>query len=316
MKGFFVLSGLIAIIISGCTHLSTKPPTAKTTSTVTSKNSSVSQKTPPSNNLQKKTIKRTEVKKAVAKKTPTIKKPADRKTVHTKPKSTPLPLNTKTPVSPITKAPSTKKVEPIKKAQTKNNRPISTKTTKKTNLKKTAVIAKPKPTLPLPSKNTQPPLQAPPPIKVTLESLPLYFKGWTLDYANNILDSTQQCILNSASSTLEDGAGGTPFYLQVTPQTIVAVTKSNIDLKYPDTGIQIDLNKKRVVDRLFNETSVIFEKSIYTLLTQLKQGQLATVTLGFWPTWPISQSHQALIELNEFSQAYQALLACNRISKN
>jgi len=149
--------------------------------------------------------------------------------------------------------------------------------------------------------------------QIALESLPLQFENWTLDHNTSLLDKKLSCVLNSASTTLEDGAGGTPFFLQVTSKAIVAFTKSNIDLQYPDTGMQIDLNPIVVVDRRLNETSAVFENKVNTLIEQFKQGQQATVTLGFWPSWPMSQSYQALIDLTAFPQAYQALLACNQI---
>jgi len=149
--------------------------------------------------------------------------------------------------------------------------------------------------------------------QIALESLPLQFDNWTLDQKSILLDRQLHCVLSSNKLKLEDGAGGTPFYLQITDQGVVAVTKSNIDLKYPDTGLQIDTNSRIQVDRTISETAVVFEKNSSTLINQFRLGKLATVTLGFWPSWPMTQSYQAQIDLKSFPKAYQALLACNQL---
>ena len=251
-----------------------------------------------------------------------------------KPITTAKPAPTNIPIATVTTITKTQPKTTQAKVATKPT--ITTKTTiKPTTVKKPkpklkpktkTVTAKPKAT-PAPTKMTTAATTPDPTLEISdqlhlanqplpqiaLESLPLQFDNWTLDQKSILLDRQLHCVLSSNKLKLEDGAGGTPFYLQITDQGVVAVTKSNIDLKYPDTGLQIDTNSRIQVDRTISETAVVFEKNSSTLINQFRLGKLATVTLGFWPSWPMTQSYQAQIDLKSFPKAYQALLACNQL---
>ena len=336
MKRNFIVISILALVISGCVQIPTyskKSDSSKNRDTALAEEAQVVKKP--------QTIKQTKIEQAAIKPEtkPLAKVASSQNTVPLKPASVSPPVkrkvttlpgqkiesksirSTSPTVSINTKPVATAKAKSTAKPLVLNTHQSTSKLNSKINSKKmdAPTIAQNMPVVPdklrtlaIEETETVSPVSLTTP-QIALESLPLQFENWTLDHNTSLLDKKLSCVLNSASTTLEDGAGGTPFFLQVTSKAIVAFTKSNIDLQYPDTGMQIDLNPKVVVDRRLNETSAVFEKKVNTLIEQFKQGQQATVTLGFWPSWPMSQSYQALIDLTTFPQAYQALLACNQI---
>lgn len=151
-----------------------------------------------------------------------------------------------------------------------------------------------------------------PDIKMDLNALPITYFQWVVDYAVLPKSNHIQCSLRTKSLTMDDGEGGTPVYLSVGQNGVQAVTKSNIDMEYPGSGLQIDMNPRHNVDKVQKETIAVFEKDWPKLLEEIKSGQHATVTLGFWPTWPMTHTYSVTFDLDHFAAAWRALQTCQQ----
>ncbi|MEZ5508862.1 MAG: hypothetical protein R3F47_03045 [Gammaproteobacteria bacterium] len=150
----------------------------------------------------------------------------------------------------------------------------------------------------------------PAPIKVSLDNLPLTIgDAW-------ILDRTEaSCSLASKPVQLDDGQGGTPVTLQITPDSLRITTISDIDTTYEKTGITIDQHAHFDLETVERRTNLVFTRQKNRLLNVMQNGQQFTLTLGFWPTWPQTQTYSVDIPLQGFASAMTALNTCNRLLK-
>lgn len=148
----------------------------------------------------------------------------------------------------------------------------------------------------------------PAPIKVSLDNLPLTIgDAW-------ILDRTEaSCSLSSKPVQLDDGQGGTPVTLQITPDSLRITTISDIDTTYEKTGITIDQHEHFDLETVDRRTNLVFTRQKNRLLNVMQNSQQFTLTLGFWPTWPQTQTYSVDIPLQDFASAMTALNTCNRL---
>ena len=151
-----------------------------------------------------------------------------------------------------------------------------------------------------------------PDIKMSLDALPITYFQWVVDYAVLPKSNHIQCSLRTKPLTMDDGEGGTPVYLSVGQNGVQAVTKSNIDMAYTGSGLQIDMNPRHDVDKVQKETIAVFEKDWPKILEEIKSGQHATLTLGFWPTWPMTHTYSVTFDLDHFAAAWRALQTCQQ----
>ena len=142
-----------------------------------------------------------------------------------------------------------------------------------------------------------------------LEELPLTFNLWTLDLAQT--PSASECILRSRPVSMEDGQGSTTLTAQITDNAVIFKTRSMIDTSYENTGIQIDQGRQIPLEKLHTEESVIYSSGYGDVMDLMEQGKTLTVSLGFWPTWPVTQAYEAKIDLTNFDQALQSLKQCS-----
>lgn len=181
---------------------------------------------------------------------------------------------------------------------------------------KPVVVAKPapqpKPLVATPASADKPVTVAsitpPAPVSVSLDNLPLTIGGaW-------ILDRTEaNCSLASKPVQLDDGQGGTPVTLQITPDSLRITTISDIDTSYEKTGITIDQHTHFDLETVDRRTNLVFTQQKNRLLNVMQNAQQFTLTLGFWPTWPQTQTYSVDIPLQDFASAMTALNTCNRL---
>ncbi|OMH38668.1 hypothetical protein [Motiliproteus sp. MSK22-1] len=142
-----------------------------------------------------------------------------------------------------------------------------------------------------------------------LEELPITFNRWTLELAQTA--SVSECLLRSKAVPIEDGQGSTTLVAQITEDAFILKTRSIIDTSYENTGIQIDQGQRIPIEQLHTEESVIYSSGYTRAMDLMKQGETLTVSLGFWPTWPITQAYEAKIDLTSFDQALESLRHCS-----
>jgi len=149
---------------------------------------------------------------------------------------------------------------------------------------------------------------------VELEKLPLKVNpNWTLDSGPDPVSKRDRCFLRSTTQRIDDGQGGSDISLIVTPDSLRFATRSNIDLTYKDTGLQVDSKPVFPLQGLFGETDALFDKRVNEIKQQMLGGSDVTITLGFWPTWPVTQTYSARFAISGYATASAALAACDKL---
>ncbi len=121
---------------------------------------------------------------------------------------------------------------------------------------------------------------------------------------------TVKCHLESEKAPVNDG------YQKVTAQLIVnadnsiqIISLSTFDGGSGDIGIQVDKNAFVKFEKLSNDKTVAFDAaSTAVLIPQFKAGLRARAQLRFWPTWPVTGTHDADISLIGFTKAYEEMV--------
>jgi len=145
-------------------------------------------------------------------------------------------------------------------------------------------------------------------------SLPLSFgRRWVLDRRPNPVTKETQCILASESVNIQDGYDRTNVQVLLTLDSIYVSTDSNIDLSYPQTGIRIGTGTLRPFDKLAGQTAAMVSgDDVSALYASMTSSPDMVVRLGFWPTWPVTETREASYSLEDFHTAVMALRACSR----
>jgi hypothetical protein len=130
--------------------------------------------------------------------------------------------------------------------------------------------------------------------------------------AKGIDKTTQQnvCLLQAQPGIIHDGHDDVKIVLAITPQKVLLLTASDIDLSYPGVGIQVGQRPLIVIDGLYKNQTAVIEKGRNEVVEQFKQGKEVTVYLGFWPTWPVTKTQVATFSLKGFRSAYAAFEQC------
>lgn len=141
------------------------------------------------------------------------------------------------------------------------------------------------------------------------EHLPVEFVGgWVLDKRSSLVDGEVQCLILSPWADIFDGYDKTQIQIQVADATVAVRSKSNLDSSYEQQGLVVDGGE------LFAfEAPLVDERTTYTkgpAPVAMSKGRTLGVALGFWPTWPVTTTQHASIDLLGFPQAYEALRAC------
>jgi len=149
--------------------------------------------------------------------------------------------------------------------------------------------------------------------RVDLAKLPLLIgSNWTLSRDAN---SDGQCALSYRKVVMGDGQGETPVFFIITQDKVLFKTKSNIDMSYKQTGLTIDDQPQLPIEKLHNDFSISYEMQYQSLVDRMKTGEQAVLTLGFWPSWPVTHTYSLNLGLGEFSAAQWALKTCLELEK-
>ena len=139
---------------------------------------------------------------------------------------------------------------------------------------------------------------------------PLQAENWTTVLAEDPLSGSMACLMVSSSQVIKDGQSSTDVHFVYNGQVFIAKTKSNIDLSYETTGLQIDEQNLFNIDRLHNKSNVVFESQADEIRQEFINGLKAKLTLGFWPSWPKTNSFSTHFDLRGFTKSYNALVSC------
>ncbi len=148
--------------------------------------------------------------------------------------------------------------------------------------------------------------------RVELEKLPLELNSnWTLDWGHDPVSGRTRCFLRSNTLRIDDGQGGSEISLIITGDTLRVDTRSNVDLSYDDTGLQVDSETPFPLQSLSGETDVLFDQQVEEIMQQFRRGSSVTVTMGFWPTWPVSRTYSVNFAIGGYPMASEALQKCD-----
>lgn len=248
---------------------------------------------------------------------------------------TPVPTSATTAPGSVSKPPATSTPAPVTVAKPKPEpKPAASKQIAPTPVavinkpQSKPAISKPKPTVTAPvvekpeSKTIAPessvalitptpaPTQAPvvETIAVALDKLPITIHGqWVLDR------NETQCMLQNTPLKMDDGQGGTRVTFLLAPGSLMINTDSDIDLSYKGTGIKIDQQQPFALEDIDHRTNLSFSKQRQAILASMKTGRSMELTLGFWPTWPVTQTYSVNISLEHFATAMKAWENCNQL---
>jgi hypothetical protein len=136
--------------------------------------------------------------------------------------------------------------------------------------------------------------------------------SWQAARAVDPYAGSEACVLRSRPLTMSDGYHGARVQLVLGEKALSVVTDSNLDPSYPRQGIVVDGGKRVAPDAPFpfHGQSAVFILDRDELVQQFRRGSTAELALGFWPTWPVTETQRLEISLSGFSAAHVAFLAC------
>lgn len=134
--------------------------------------------------------------------------------------------------------------------------------------------------------------------------------NWKVETGEVPLSDQFGCYMVSSVQHSEDGQSGTPVRIVFNGTQFVVETESNLDLSYPDIGLQVDQNDYHKVDRLFKKVNAVFDSNTNQILDEFIRGLNARMTLGFWPSWPVTKSYQTQFNLRGFTRTYNEMVEC------
>ncbi len=146
----------------------------------------------------------------------------------------------------------------------------------------------------------------------SLKKLPMTFQSWVVDLRDTKQSGRMQCVARNTESMINDGQSASTITVEVESSSLRILTESTIDMSYVDSGVTVDNGFPYTFDSLFFDTNVEVNIGAEDLISQMRKGNSATVTLGFWPTWPVTQSYSAEVSLTGFAKAMSQLKVCEK----
>lgn len=172
---------------------------------------------------------------------------------------------------------------------------------------------KPKPVETHPAEPTVAPAPVKPeaaaPLMLTADKLPYTAGDWTLEL-NWDNQHPGECRLVSKHLTMNDGYDNTAVWADMRSDHMDIHTGSNIDLSYQGTGIQFDDAALVPVKGLVGETGVDVPGHFSDPMAHAKK---LVIHLGFWPTWPKTQTQQVQIPLDGAGVLMPSFLNCKQL---
>jgi hypothetical protein len=118
-----------------------------------------------------------------------------------------------------------------------------------------------------------------------------------------------KCRIESDKAPVNDGYQSVTAKLVVTSNNVVQIiSESTFDPGSGDIGLEVDRNAFVKFDKLAGDKTVVFETTAATLIPQFKAGLRARAQLRFWPTWPVTGTHDADFSLIGFTKAYEEMV--------
>ena len=136
--------------------------------------------------------------------------------------------------------------------------------------------------------------------------------NWKVVFEEDPASGKKVCLMVSRTNKMQDGQSTTPVYLIYDGRIFFAKTKSNIDLSYPDLGLQIDKKPQHKISVLYKESSAAFTSNTVKMRDEFIHGLDARLTLAFWPSWPKTGRFDSHFDLREFSNTYTRFLKCKK----
>jgi len=136
--------------------------------------------------------------------------------------------------------------------------------------------------------------------------------NWKVVFEKDPASRKKVCLMVSKTNKMQDGQSKTPVYLIYNGHIFFAKTKSNIDLSYPDLGLQIDKHPQHKISVLYKKSSAAFTSHTVKMRDEFIQGLDARLTLAFWPSWPKTGSFDSHFDLHEFNNTYTRFLKCKK----
>ncbi|MBU6950277.1 hypothetical protein [Hahella sp. HN01] len=146
-------------------------------------------------------------------------------------------------------------------------------------------------------------------LQITGSMLPYDFGGWMLE---KDWDSAHigVCRLRSERHPIFDGYENSNVWIEVLAKEINVYTRSNLDLTYPGVGLQLAEQTVLDFNEVFQETNARIKGDHSRALQNANK---LTVKLGFWPSWPQTQTQQAVIPATVLKQAIPVFLNCKNL---
>jgi len=223
------------------------------------------------------------------------------------------------PIQAVQKPPSTKLSKPVTNAQapkvTPEPKPVSKPVAPpKPVADQPTVVVADIPGVTAPVQEQEPEIRKVEAKPLSLSLLPMRFgKNWTLDRRPNPVTKTTECLLISDPVTIADGYDMTSVQLLLTTGMLYVKTGSNIDLSYPQSGMQIDNGPLWAFDSVIKETSVTLGAHYEEVVSRFGYGKTVTAHLGFWPTWPMTETREASFSLEGIESSIARLTECENM---
>ena len=147
-------------------------------------------------------------------------------------------------------------------------------------------------------------------VEVTMESLPITIHGqWVLTAAGDT------CNLSTVPVRFDDGQGISKLQLVLTSEYWLIKTQSDIDLSYSGTGLKVDEEIYFAIEHMVRESDLRFTKDYAAMTGAFMAGKNLRITLGFWPTWPVTETKAIDVPLQHFARAHRAWKQCLSLIK-
>lgn len=150
---------------------------------------------------------------------------------------------------------------------------------------------------------------------VSLDAFAAAKPAWKTIVAFDPLQDKTACLMVSAQVTVNDGQTMTPVRFTYNGEAFLVTTESNIDVSYPDIGLQVDTQVPIPIEQVHNDTDVIFASDAAKLQAQFIRGSNAQLSLGFWPTWPKGDTVVIKFSLAGFTRAHEDFTQCQQTGR-
>jgi len=146
---------------------------------------------------------------------------------------------------------------------------------------------------------------------VTLEALPLTIADeWVLSATSDA------CNLMMLPVLFDDGQGTSKLQLVFNVDRWLIKTQSDIDLSYDGTGLWVDETTYFSLEQVARDSDLVFTKQYAAMTQRFLAGVELKVVLGFWPSWPVTETKTISVSLRNFRVAHDAWKKCQSLIKN